>query len=453
MSRVDAETSFRRVRKNRLTLFTVHRSLFTAHPRAVLFFSILVLLAQCMACAATNSVWPEFEAFNGTMTREQFTTRLRQVHDAAGEFDAYLKYGSNDVAVFSTPAKTGTPLLKLEFAVAPELARPLPATFKRPSDLVRLPASSNQPLAGIRIALDPGHIGGEWARMEERWFLVDRKADRPVQEAVLTRLVAMHLKQRLETAGAEVLSTVDGFEPVTNLRPDDFKEQAELEIAAKPPIFAGWSPLEREAGVADLIRKRRELMFFRNAEIRARAEKINLLLRPDLTLCIHFNAIEWGPDHRLVEENRLLFYMHGQTMAGELADDAQKRRLLYKLLEQSHAVEKAVAEAVADNMVEATGLPPVEYWGAPNFAPDPDHVYVFYRNLAANRLFNGPVVYLEPYFQNNRIVYKRIQIGDYEGLREVEGVLRKSIYREYADAVADGVIEAYAVLRVGEAGE
>jgi hypothetical protein len=64
---------------------------------------------------------------------------------------------------------------------------------------------------------------------------------------------------------------------------------------------------------------------------------------------------------------------------------------------------------------------------------------VFARNLAANRLVNGPVVFLEPYYQNNRLVYQRIQLGDYEGLRDVNGTPMKSIFREYADAVAEGL--------------
>jgi hypothetical protein len=64
---------------------------------------------------------------------------------------------------------------------------------------------------------------------------------------------------------------------------------------------------------------------------------------------------------------------------------------------------------------------------------------VYARNLAANRLINGPVVFLEPYYQNNRIVYQRIQLGDYEGTREIEKKSYRSIYREYADAVAEGL--------------
>jgi len=37
--------------------------------------------------------------------------------------------------------------------------------------------------------------------------------------------------------------------------------------------------------------------------------------------------------------------------------------------------------------------------------------------------------------------FARIEAGDYEGTREVGGVQRKSIFREYAQAVADGLAD------------
>ena len=40
---------------------------------------------------------------------------------------------------------------------------------------------------------------------------------------------------------------------------------------------------------------------------------------------------------------------------------------------------------------------------------------------------------------NNRTVYQRIQLGDYEGVKEIDGKPYKSIYREYADAVMEGL--------------
>jgi hypothetical protein len=69
--------------------------------------------------------------------------------------------------------------------------------------------------------------------------------------------------------------------------------------------------------------------------------------------------------------------------------------------------------------------------------------YVWARNLLANRLFACPVVYIEPYVMNSRFVFERIQAGDYEGVRHFGGTMRKSIYREYADAVAEGIVAYY----------
>jgi hypothetical protein len=44
---------------------------------------------------------------------------------------------------------------------------------------------------------------------------------------------------------------------------------------------------------------------------------------------------------------------------------------------------------------------------------------------------------------NSKDVFARIQAGDYEGTRSINGVERKSIFREYADSVTGGLIEYY----------
>jgi hypothetical protein len=197
--------------------------------------------------------------------------------------------------------------------------------------------------------------------------------------------------------------------------------------------------LEREAGMADAIRKRAELLFYRNAEIAARARFLNEKIRPDITLCIHFNAVEWDECQSLVDDNRLVVFVHGDYLASELNEDEQKLRLFSKLLEGSHPGELAAADAIAAALANATKLPPVEYGRGSSAMRVDENRYVFARNLAANRLVNGPVVYLEPYYQNNRIVYQRLQLGDYDGTREIDGQSYRSIFREYADAVADGL--------------
>ncbi len=60
-------------------------------------------------------------------------------------------------------------------------------------------------LAGLKVALDPGHIGGYWAKMEERWFQIGNS--KPVTEGDMTLLVAKLIANKLESWGAQVYLT------------------------------------------------------------------------------------------------------------------------------------------------------------------------------------------------------------------------------------------------------
>jgi len=373
------------------------------------------IAATVWSTTACASDWSALERYQQTISRTEFEVLLSLVYCPSGALTNYLTFGTNAVTVFSTPGKTNA-LFTLRFS----------------SSALSIAA---HPLSVKRIALDPGHIGGEWARMEERFF--QHGKDRPVQEAVLTLTVARLLKTRLEAKGAEVFLTKNNFEPVTDKRPEDFRAEAERET----PLgrFDAFPPLERDAARADAVRKRAEALFYRSSEIAARANLLNEKIKPDLTICLHVNAVEWDECQSLVDDNRLVVFVHGDYLGSELKDDDQKLRLFSKLLERSHPVEQTVAESIASAMAEATKLPPVEYGPSSGAIHIGDNPYVFARNLAANRLVNGPVVFLEPYYQNNRAVYERIQLGDYEGTRDVDGVPMKSIFREYADAVAQGL--------------
>ena len=278
--------------------------------------------------------------------------------------------------------------------------------------------------------------------MEERFLVVDR-AEWFVQEGAMNVLVARLMKTKLEAAGATVLMTKDDLEPVTPARPDEFREQAEREIGAYDK-FPGLPDLFREAARADAVRKRQELLFYRQAEIAARSKRVNEELKPDLTLCIHFNATEYSGDNKLVDDNGLMFFVHGNYLPDELGDDGQKFHLLNKLLENAHAVELGAAEAVANAMVAATGLPVIPLADGGFVSSVGTNQLVYARNLAASRQYLGPVIFLEPYFMNNKTVYQRIQLGDYEGMQTVDGREFPSIFREYADAVVAGVLDFYA---------
>ena len=379
---------------------------------------VLAFLIATQACfAGVVADWSVLDRYQQTISRSEFDALLSRVYSPSGAFANFLTYGANSVAVYSTPVKTNLPLFVLQFARHDRGTSARSPTFRR-------------------IALDPGHIGGEWARVEERFFV--RGKDRPIQEAVLNLTVARLLKNRLEAAGATVVLTKDNFDPVTDKRPVDFQTQAEQDVGALTK-FETFPGLERQAGVADAVRKRAELLFYRNSEIEARARLLNEKFKPDVTLCLHFNAVEWDECQTLLDDNRLVVFVNGNYLASELNEDEHKLRLLTKILERSHPDELAVADAIARTLAAATRLPPVDYGPGSGAVRVNENRYVFARNLMANRIINGPVVYLEPYYMNNRVVYQRLQLGDYEGRREIEGQSYRSIFREYADAVAEGL--------------
>ena len=412
--------------------------------RARFGFLTLACLAFCLGGprSVVAADWAMLDPWQETVAREQFQKSLDDVYCPSGALTNYLEFTNSAVRVFSTTNHQGAPLYELQFGNGRRTHWVAPA-FKTIHDVHQLHNPTNAPLRGLRIVLDPGHIGGEWARMEERFFQLN-KHDRPVQEAVLNLRVARLLKPQLEAAGATVLLTKNDFQPVTSSRPDDFYVEARQTVMQNRE-FDSWPELDREAGIADAICKRQELLFYRSAEIAARARLVNEKLKPDLTVCIHFNAVDWNEHFDLVDDNRLVVFVHGNYLPNEVADDDQKLRLFRKVLEGSHTVELAAAESVAQALGEATKLPAVDYGKGPGAIRCGANPFVYARNLAANRLVDGPVIFLEPYYQNNRIVYQRIQQGDYEGTSEIEGHPYPSIFKEYADAVAKGLIGFYSL--------
>lgn len=415
---------------------------------------LLLAVSLLASCATTNTQhgeptsrlrasvrsWNELEKYHFNCSRQRFESLLKSRYAPSDALASCLTITDEEVSVYASPDKQRK-LWTLKFSKS-EPQR----TFGH-----RAPDRGAPPLSGWRIALDPGHIGGEWARMEERFFSAALKeGDKPlppIQEAAANLIVARLLRQRLETLGATVLMVKNDLQPVTTMRPEDFRQQAQREVARSlsgDPVFANMPPLLQQAYRADLVRKRMELLFYRHDEIGARAEIVNSW-KPDVTLCIHFNAKDWTLEKdKLTEDNRLVVFVHGNYLPSELQSEEGKLALFAKLLEGSAPTELKLADCISRALAKSTGL------AAPNKHPSDgssgwlqisENPYVYARNLLANRLFKGPVIYIEPYYQNNRIVYQRILAGDYEGEREIAGQKFRSIFREYADGVVEGLLQ------------
>jgi N-acetylmuramoyl-L-alanine amidase len=375
--------------------------------------------APALSDLAAAPDWSTLNRYQSTITRKNFLILMDRIFTVSPAWRDWIEVGEEAALIRTNDGET----LRLRFA--PEGLESKPPRYWRA--LAELPpAPPERPLDGLKIAIDPGHIGGRWGKMEERWFQLPGSL--PVQEGDMTLQVAKLLKPQLEALGATVTLVRSETEPVTGIRPENLQDEAR----------------SRENG-GDIARLA-ERLFYRTAEIRARAQLVNDTIQPDLVLCLHFNADAWGDPAAptLVPANHFHMILNGGYTDDEVALADQRHDLLTKLLQGVHEEERKLSASVAAAFVEKNPMPPYRYNPlAKNHRNVDGNPYLWARNLLANRLYQCPVIYFEPYVMNSSEDHARIQAGDYEGEREVWGKSRPSIFREYADCATRGVERYY----------
>ncbi len=356
--------------------------------------------------------WDSLNAYQNTISASRLRTLIEGVFTVGDTWKEVIEIQSAQAKIVTSSGSFVLHLLP-EGAAAPERKR----------------YWKTGQLEGLHIAIDPGHIGGDFAGMEERQF--GFPGDKPIREGEMALQTAHRLKPLLERMGAQVSLVRSKNEPVTPLRTEDFLK-----------LFQEHNP-----GVPDgLLMPFATQRFYRRAEIVERARIVNEVLRPDVVLCLHYNASsdsgDWAdPSHPiLVEENHFHMLLNGAYTSGEVLDEGERFQMMERILQGIHEREAAMAGVVAKVFAERTGLPAYQY--------DPDskravnvegNPYLWARNLLANRSYTCPVLYFEPWVMNNTEVYARMQEGDYDGLRTVGGREQPSIMMEYATCVAAGI--------------
>jgi N-acetylmuramoyl-L-alanine amidase len=401
----------------------------------------------------TPNPWFPLDLYQGTITRAQFEQKLHTLYDPFNAFTPYLDINDSRVAVYPSAKERTTPQFVLQFAPPNQPRAPM-RWFRTPEEIRAASHSLDKPLNGLRVAIDPGHIGGPWAQMEER--STRYRGSAPVQEGDLNLITARLLKSELTAMGASVYVVRDSTEPVTPYRPTDMMEQArELLLAhsSHATNLHALPPDKLNLLFGQRLVELSEFLFYRCSEIIERGNRIRNNFVPDLTVTLYIDATPRSGRGQVTPGNANIFFVGGSYTRSEMQDPEMQRRCVYKMCEGSSDIEAEVAGDISDVFKQRTGLGPVKYGdSATTRAVIPGNQYVVARNLAANREYDGPVVCTEPYFMNNVVVYQRLLAGDYEGQRIFNGKPYASIFREYADCVAQGLVKAYAGSTVIAAG-
>jgi len=393
----------------------------------------------------TPNPWFPLDLYQGTITRQQFEVKLHTLYDPFGVFPAYLDINDSRVVIYPGTKERREPQFILDFAPPGQPQAPL-RWFRTPAEFRAETHPLDKPLNGLRVAIDPGHIGGPWAQMEERSTRYHGSA--PVQEGDLNLITGRLLKAELTNLGASVFVVRDSTEPVTPYRPEDMLPAARellLQHSAHSTSLRALPPDKLNLLFGHRAMDLAEFLFYRCSEIVERGNRIRNHFVPDITVTLYIDATPGSGRGRLTSGNSNIFFVGGSYTRSEMADPEMQRRCVYKMVEGGSDIETEVASDIANVFTQRTGLGPVRYGdSATTRAVLPNNPYVVARNLAANREYDGPVVCTEPYFMNNKVVYQRLLAGDYEGQRTFDGKPYGSIFREYADCVAQGLVKAYA---------
>jgi len=405
-----------------------------------LIFATGLHAADNLSVLGRRPKWSVLEHYQETITHDEFEHLLRDVYGTHGFADDFFKIDNDSAQILTNRASHN--YFTLRFAKDEDSREHVPRLWRPAKSLP--PANEEKPLAKLKIALDPGHLGGKCAKMEERWFRVGDSA--PVKEGDLALRVARLLAPRLRALGATVSFVRSHAEPVTLKRPEDFKELARKILIKNGVPQPGTNILDpNDPEKEHTIAWQSEILFYRYSEIRRRGVLVNTKLHPDLVLCLHFNAEGWGDPNAptLTDLNHLHLLVNGSYLPEELEFDDERFEMIRRLLSQAYDEELPLADSVAHAMAKATGLPSYQYPTTLTTTKVGSTGYVYARNLLATRIYRCPVVYCEPYVMNSRDAFARIQAGDYDGTREINGLLRKSIFREYGDGLVEGLVDYY----------
>src|SRR6266496_2500661 len=168
--------------------------------------SVFLLLLVPVALQAADNVsvlgskpkWGVLEHYQETITRDEFAHLINDVYGTHGFSPDLVEIRDDAARILMN--RDAQKFFTLRFAGKTEQQKRVPRLWRTAKSLPSGPP--DKPLAGLRIALDPGHLGGSWAKMEERWFQVGDS--KPVQEGDLTLRVSQLLATRLRDLGAKV---------------------------------------------------------------------------------------------------------------------------------------------------------------------------------------------------------------------------------------------------------
>lgn len=315
------------------------------------------------------------------------------------------------------------------------------------------------PLAGLRIALDPGHMGGTFWDKKTGKYVQDSKG-RIVSEGVIALQTALLLKKEFQSLGAQVLVTHETLGAVSDQDVNTFDITPYAQAELRDNIHAPWfikliQSAKNDKELLQLFdnsaeRKKlfsesnRDFYFIRRTDLWARVNKINQW-NPDLVLIIHFDTDDSGDHNGGVNPkapNATKAYVVGGYQVNELGSRSARQYFARHLLDQrSWDQSVRMSQSILKNFTTQMGLKLASSGGESAYAVAPG---VFARNLVIPRMLKAPVMsYLECLFYNNPAEFERFYNTKYPLDIGGKNYPYSDRLLQVVNSIRDGVLQFY----------
>lgn len=398
-------------------------------------FEKLNAVFEALKLSQERSYYADIKYLDGAQTRQGFETVLKYV-DPNGGLARYSRIDEDKIIVFQD--RDTKQVVDFSLAFKPGSSVPSdPTGLIHALRRVAANRSTKEPLQGLRVALDPGHMGGKiWDKRTGKYVRV--KDGRHVSEGEIALQVSLLLSRELKNLGAEVLLTRQTLTAVSTLDYETFDYTPYAQERLRASADQDWFDrlLESEPLGSELIEKakthrevrklyrplQRNPYFITRADLQARADIINAF-NPHLTLIIHFDSPDSDEKPTKDKEgftltplqtrvNTIRAYVPGNAFAEEFATREQRAGIIRHLFDGHRWVESNVLSSALVAAVSASTNIPIKKSSTDQGAIKV-HDGVYARNLALNRLITkGATSYLEILFYNYEKEFNRLALRD-----------------------------------------
>lgn len=260
-------------------------------------------------------------------------------------------------------------------------------------------------LENVRVAIDPGHFGGDLAEIEGWNVKIPAEKtneNQPISfnEGTLTYLTAIALKSLLEAEGAIVFITRPGIGQGAIKEP--FSEWIE-----KHPLL-----LKSGDSLSKIFRK-----YYNQEDLAARAKDINSFA-PDITIIIHYNShltdLEKKQKALLTQSNFNLVFIPGAFCANELNRIEDRYEFLRLIVTDDIEQSLKLSQQIICEFVDKLNVPMISDDEKTSYIDKTCFIQpgIYSRNLVLTRLVHSPLCYGEALVQNNENEIYRLWQND-----------------------------------------